>query len=140
MYAESVGLLSEAVGQRLEYPDPRERLRDRMRKFIAFCVSHPARYQLIMERPVPGFEPTVASFESAMTALAGTRADLEAVGVVEGPALDMWRALIHGLISEQIANEPGGNRWTRLQDDALEMFLQQYAKATSSKRQPKREG
>jgi hypothetical protein len=43
------------------------------------------------------------------------------------PALDMFRALITGLVSLQIANDPGGDRWTRLQDDALDMLLAHYA-------------
>ena len=41
-------------------------------------------------------------------------------------ALDLVRALITGLISLQIANDPGGDRWARLQDDALEMFFAHY--------------
>jgi hypothetical protein len=39
----------------------------------------------------------------------------------------MVRALIAGLVSLQIANDPGGDRWIRLQDEALDMFLAHYA-------------
>ncbi len=42
-------------------------------------------------------------------------------------ALDMFRALITGLVSLQVANDPGGDRWTRLQDDAFDMFFAHYA-------------
>jgi len=66
---------------------------------------------------------TPESFAITVRALAGTRADLQAAGVDGEPALDLFRALITGLISLQIANDPGGDRWARLQDDALEMFF-----------------
>ena len=98
-----------------------------MRVFTGFCVADPVRYQLLLERPIPGFEPAPGSFQITAAALAGTRADLEAAGVHDEPAVDMFRALITGLVSLQIANDPGGDRWTRLQDDALDMFLAHHA-------------
>jgi len=78
------------------------------------------------------------SFEITVNALAGTRADLDAAGVHGERALDLFRALITGLISLQIANDPGGERWTRLQDDALEMFLAHHANLASDATQPRR--
>ena len=98
-----------------------------MRLFTEFCAADPVRYQLLMERPIPGFAPSPESFQITAAALAGTRADLEAAGARGEPALDLFRALITGLVSLQIANDPGGDRWTRLQDDALDMFLAHHA-------------
>ena len=98
-----------------------------MRLFTEFCVADPIRYQLLMERPIPGFAPAPESFQITVAALAATRADIEAAGVHGEPALDMFRALITGLVSLQIANDPGGDRWTRLQDDAFDMLLAHYA-------------
>jgi hypothetical protein len=43
----------------------------------------------------------------------------------------MVRALITGLVSLQIANDPGGDRWTRLQDEALDMLLAHYTKGAT---------
>jgi hypothetical protein len=37
--------------------------------------------------------------------------------------LDLWTALTTGLVDQQISNEPGGDRWIRLIDDAVAMFL-----------------
>jgi AcrR family transcriptional regulator len=127
MYAEAARQLAETLAARPRAGDPRETLRGRMRLFIAFCIADPARYQIVFERPVPGFEPTPESFQITAAALAGTRADMEAAGVAGEPATDMFRALITGLVSLQIANDPGGDRWIRLQDDALDMLLAHYA-------------
>ena len=116
--------------------DPRETLRGRMRLFIAFCVADPVRYQMVFERPVPGFEPAPESFHITAAALAGTRADMQAAGVAGEPALDMFRALITGLVSLQVANDAGGDRWTRLQDDAFDMFFAHYAGGNRNAVQP----
>jgi hypothetical protein len=51
-----------------------------MRLFTAFCVADPDRYQMLFERPVPGFEPSLESFQITAAALAGTRADMAAAG------------------------------------------------------------
>ena len=127
MFAQGARALAQALAKRPESADPRETLRVRVRAYIEFCTADPARYQLLEQRPIPGFEPSPESFQITVGALAATRADLEAAGVCGEAALDMFRALITGLISQQIANEPGGDRWVRLQDDALTMFLAHHS-------------
>ncbi len=127
MYAEAARQLAETLAGRPQADDPRQALRGRMRLFTGFCVADPVRYQILLERPVPGFEPAPESFQITAAALAGTRADMQAAGVAGEPALDMFRALITGLVSLQVANDPGGDRWTRLQDDAFDMFFAHYA-------------
>ncbi len=37
--------------------------------------------------------------------------------------LDLLSAIIGGLISQQMANDPGGTRWVRLVDDALDLLV-----------------
>jgi len=129
MYAQAAQDLAQTLARRPQASDPRQRLRGRMRLFTEFCVADPVRYQLLLERPIPGFAPTQESFQITVAALAATRADLQAAGVHGEPAVDLFRALITGLISLQIANDPGGDRWTRLQDDAFDMFLAHCATA-----------
>jgi AcrR family transcriptional regulator len=140
MYADGAREMATTLASRRESSDPREALRHRMRLFTGFCVADPVRYQLIMERPIPGFEPSPESFQLTVAALAGTRADLEAAGVHGEAALDMFRALITGLVSLQVANDPGGDRWTRLQDGALEMFLAHLADTAAGAQGPGRTG
>jgi AcrR family transcriptional regulator len=138
MYADGAHELATTLAARPERTDPRQTLRMRVRVFIDFCTTDPIRYQLLFERPIPGFEPTPDSFAITVTALAGTRADLAAAGVHGERALDLFRALITGLIALQIANDPGGNRWTRLQGAALAMFLAHHAHEPSVAKQIRR--
>jgi hypothetical protein len=35
----------------------------------------------------------------------------------------MWTALVTGLVDQQVSNEPGGDRWVRLIDESVTMFL-----------------
>ena len=44
-------------------------------------------------------------------------------GVSDPRHVDMWTALTTGLVDQQISNDPGGDRWARLIDDFVAMFL-----------------
>ncbi len=46
--------------------------------------------------------------------------------VTKPEAIDLWTALTSGLANQQVANDPGGDRWLRLVDDAVSMFLAQH--------------
>lgn len=97
------------------------------RQWFEFATSDPARYQLLFQRTIPGFEPSAESMALAVEALALGRASLVAVGVDDPRALDLYTALVTGLADQQISNDPGGDRWGRLLDDALDMFLAHVA-------------
>ena len=45
------------------------------------------------------------------------------LGVTRPEQFDLWTGLISGLSFQQIANEPGTDRWVRLVDEAVDMFL-----------------
>jgi len=131
MYAQAVEQLSARLSRRRQGRDSRATLRNRVRAFVAFCVEDPVRYQLMLERPVPGFEPTPETYRMALAALSGTRTDLEATGITGARALDLMRAITTGIVSLQVANDPAGTRWTRLVDEALDMFFAHYERAAS---------
>ena len=103
--------------------DPVERLRRRTHLFLAFCVEDPARYQLLYTRSIDGFEPSPEAFAPAVEVLDGAVAVLRACGIEDPRAVDMWTAIVSGLAAQQASNEPGSDRWTRLADDAVDMFL-----------------
>jgi hypothetical protein len=52
----------------------------------------------------------------------------------------LWTALISGLINQQLANEPGGTRWTRLYDRVVDMFLVEVALPRDQARRARRKG
>lgn len=90
--------------------------------FVRFCTDDPARYQLMFQRTIPGFEPSPESFAISEASLGRVVAHLEQCGVTDPRAIDLFTALGTGLADQQISNDPGGDRWIRLIDDAVEMF------------------
>ncbi len=104
--------------------EPRTDLRRGAREFIDFCVEDTARYQLMLQRPIPGFEPTPEAFAPAVAGLEVFRERAVAAGIDDPRDFDLLTALVTGLVDQQISNEPGGERWTRLHDEAIDMFLE----------------
>lgn len=92
-------------------------------RFVGFCTKDPTRYQLLFQRTVPGFEPSAESYAHAVKALEASRVLLAGVGVDSPKRVDLWTALMTGLVDQQVSNDPGGDRWVRLVDDAVAMFL-----------------
>jgi AcrR family transcriptional regulator len=106
---------------------PLEQVRAQAHRFFLFCTSDPVRYQLLFLRTVPGFEPSPESYAVAVQALARVQDDMAALGITDPQAGDLATALFTGLVSQQIANEPGGSRWLRLVDRAASMLLAEVA-------------
>ena len=113
--------------------DPRELLASGVRRFVAFCTSDVPRYQLLFQRTLPGFEPTPSSYAPAQRALGSLRTRLARAGITDPRHIDMWTAWTTGLVDQQISNDPGGDRWTRLIEEFVTMFLA-YAKPTGARR------
>jgi AcrR family transcriptional regulator len=106
---------------------------------FAWEEANPVLAQLLHWRPVPGFMPSERAYEPAVRQLellaealrgavyAGQLAP--AAATEEGVAL--YTALVSGVISQQLSNEPsappGQGRFTRLTPTALEMFFRYYA-------------
>jgi AcrR family transcriptional regulator len=107
-------------------------LKNGLRFFIGFCTEDPSRYQLLFQRTVPGFEPSAESFAIAVEGLEAMRERLAGLGVTEPRALDLLTAIGTGLTDQQISNDPGGDRWIRLVDQAAEMFFAYHAAAPES--------
>jgi hypothetical protein len=38
----------------------------------------------------------------------------------------MWTALVSGVAAQQIANEPGGDRWLRLIDEMVDIYVDRF--------------
>lgn len=105
--------------------------------FVRFCAADVARYQLLFQHTLPGFEPSPESFAISEASLGRVAEWLTACGVAEPAAVDLFTALGTGLADQQISNDPGGDRWIRLIDDAVEMFYEHVTKR-SERAGPKR--
>jgi AcrR family transcriptional regulator len=107
--------------------DPVVALHQSARQLVDFCTEDLARYQLLFQRTIPGFEPSEESYAVAREVLDGGRRVLAGVGVTEPADVDLYTGLISGLVAQQNANEPGGDRWTRQLDRAIDMYLAEVA-------------
>jgi AcrR family transcriptional regulator len=137
MFGQAATQFAEKMAEPYGDESPGELLKASLRRYFDFCTIDPARYQLLFQRTVPGFEPTPESYAPAVRALAGARDLLALNGVTEHHHLDLWTALVTGLVNQQVSNEPGGDRWARLVDESISMFLSHCSSTgTSSKPKP----
>ena len=123
MFAQGAQAYLEYAKARGRSGQALEDLQAGMRDFVQFCTEDPVRYQLLFQHLIPGFSPSPESYAPAVRALDSARQLLERAGVRDPRQVDLWTALMTGLVDQQISNDPGGDRWIRLIDDAVGMFL-----------------
>ena len=97
-------------------------LREAAHTFFDFAVADLARHQLMNQRTIPGFEPSPEAYAPAVQSLERFRARLVRFGVTKEEDVDLCSSLLTGLVDQQLANDPGGNRWGRLVDRTVDML------------------
>jgi AcrR family transcriptional regulator len=123
MFGRAATQFAELMSEPYASEEPAAILAGGVRRFLEFCTSDTARYQLLFQRTIPRFEPSAASFAPAVRALELVRERLALNGIRDPRHVDMWTALTTGLVDQQISNDPGGDRWAGLIDDFVAMFL-----------------
>jgi AcrR family transcriptional regulator len=109
--------------ERLEVSaNPRLALQAIAQLFVTFAAEDQARYELLFLRTIPDFEPSPESYAVAVEVFNRGRSILTGVGLHDPQDFDLWTALVSGLSSQQLANDPGGDRYIRLIDNAVAMF------------------
>jgi AcrR family transcriptional regulator len=116
-----------------------DRLLEQSRAIVRWSMLEPGLAALLFWRPVPGFEPSEAAFAPAVAIVDQAREDL-ATAVAQrelSPAADsieafrLLTAVVSGIGSQQISNEPGttyeSGIFTQLLDDALQMWVRHYS-------------
>ncbi|MEU6585339.1 TetR/AcrR family transcriptional regulator [Nocardia sp. NPDC046763] len=101
---------------------PRARVRTMARNFFDFSVADLARYQLMNQRTIPGFEPSEHAFAPSVRVVRQTVELLGEIGVTDRGDVEILFALIGGLVDQQLANDPGGDSRSRLLDRAVTMW------------------
>ena len=123
MFGQAATEFADRMSEPYDSEHPRSILANGVRRFLEFCTHDATRYQLLFQRTIPGFEPSPSSFAPAVRALDGVRERLALNGISDPSHVDMWTALTTGLVDQQISNDPGGDRWSRLIDEFVAMFL-----------------
>ncbi len=123
MFGQAADQFAERMAEPYQAGGPRDLLCESVRRFAEFCTGNPARYQLLFQRTLPGFEPSPDSFAPAVRALDLARERLALNGITDPRHIHLWTALVTGLVDQQVSNDPGGDRWTRLIDESIDMFL-----------------
>jgi AcrR family transcriptional regulator len=107
--------------------------------FCRWCLQNQVYSQLLFWRTIPGFEPSPEAYAPALESIQDVRNHLQATvdagylhpDAVSEEGTSLYTAMIAGLLSQQIANEPDASfedgRFIRLLPDVLEMFYQRYA-------------
>ncbi len=139
MFGQAATRFADTMAEPFDGDDPPELLVASVRRFVEFCTADTARYQLLFQRTLPGFEPSAEAYAPAVRALDAVRNWLARNGITEARHVDLWTALTIGLVDQQISNDPGGDRWTRLIDESMAMFLAHCtpSRAVPASRTPK---
>jgi len=132
MFGQAATEFAETMAEPYDCDDPRDVLVAGIRRFFEFCTGDLARYQLLFQHSLPGFEPSAESYAPAVRALDDARRLFALNGITETRHVDLWTALVTGLVSQQVANDLGGDRWTRLLDETTAMFLDHCRSTTHS--------
>jgi AcrR family transcriptional regulator len=114
----------------------REQLMRVSRTVIDFVVENPPRQQLLFTRSIPGFEPSSASYALAKRLVDRCQGLLAALGADSPAHVDVYTVLIAGIGSQQVANDPGGNRYSQHLESLLALFLDHFEPTHTDKDTP----
>ncbi len=102
--------------------EPRARLTAMAESYFDFAVADLARHQLMDLNTIPGFHPSLQAYAPAVEVYGLLQQELRAMGITSDQDADIYTALLSGLINQQLANDPGGQRWRRLIPRVVGMF------------------
>jgi AcrR family transcriptional regulator len=132
MFGQGTRAALAVVAADIETTDTRETLREIARRMFEFATGDAARAQLLFQRTIPGFEPSPEAYAPAIEMVTRVQALLISHDITDPDAMDLWTAVIGGLVNQQLANDPGGERWARLIDRAVDMFLANVGNTASA--------
>jgi AcrR family transcriptional regulator len=114
-----------AVGRRAyaDLPEaPREVLLVVARTYVDFAVADPVRHQLMDTAVVPGFRPSPEAYAPSLAVMEELVGLLGRLGLGDPDDRDIFTALVGAMVSQQLANDPGGERWRRLLPRVVDMY------------------
>jgi AcrR family transcriptional regulator len=103
--------------------EPRAALKAFLGTMMTFAIEDPARYELLFQRHVPGFTPSPESYALAEEVLGDAVKLMNEAGVTRPGDVDCIVAIGAGLMSAQLTNDPGGNRWSRHLNRLIDLLV-----------------
>lgn len=100
----------------------RAALRYYARVYFDFAVAFPARHLLMSLRTIPDFTPSVEAYAPSVASMEDFTSRMAKHGITRSEDVDLFVAIVGGLVDAQLANDPSGDRWSRLLDRAVNMF------------------
>lgn len=108
---------------------------------VGWALDHPAEAQLMFWRPIARWQPSPEAFEPAAAAMghaASAFAGAQRLGLLDRrpdpeELAQVWAALVTGVISQQLSNEPGvplpDGRTSRHRAALVSMYVAHYSPA-----------
>ena len=119
----------------------REKLLSSIETYMGFAQENPELYQLMFQRPVPGFVPSEESMAVSLENVAKAQAEFEEIfcsgdlttDLPVEEARDLCFALQHGLTELHLANDPelpvGEGRFGKLTAKSVALLLDAWRKS-----------
>ena len=123
MFEDGQRQLLERCRAREPLADPRDELVAVVEDLVRFSSEDIVRHQLLFQRTIAGFEPSATAMEPARQFVDLMTERLSAARV-DGPGdVDLFSAIVSGLAHQQVANDPGGDRWVLLARRVVEVLV-----------------
>jgi len=122
MFAQAWGELRDVFDAMPQPAAHRRSMLAQAEMFFDFAVADLARYQLMNQRTIPGFRPSPEAYAVSIAAYERMQRMLRRCGVRAQEDLDLWTAIVGGFVDQQLANDPGGNRWRRQLPRLVDMY------------------
>ena len=74
------------------------------------------------QRTIPGFVPSAESYAPAVRVLELGQQVFGSLGLTDPSDGDIYDAMVVGMVNQQLANDPGGTRWSALLDRAIDIW------------------
>jgi AcrR family transcriptional regulator len=133
MFADGNRQLLAFTADLVSTGDPQRDLTDFVARVVRFSSDDVERHQLLFQRIIPGFEPSPESYAVAIEFFERAAALLQTAGVTRAEDIDLFTALNAGLAHQQVANDPGGDRWVAQADRVVAMFLTEVRQSPREK-------
>jgi AcrR family transcriptional regulator len=129
----------EVEGEESMPETPRAQTIAKALQFFDFATADLARYQLMNQRTIPGFEPSDEAFAPSQRIVQRSVERLAAIGVKDRGDVEILISIMAGLSAQQLANDPGGHSRRPLVIRAVDMWADGVGLAKERKPRKARE-